>query len=178
VGSWKVSTPSIRRGRHEERRPRPFIASSRVLERGWKRPVFVVEVTGLQAVVELAEELVEQVPLCLVVPVADGAAGIEVAAGAGRGAQRSQGPDRADRGQAPVFDVPVQHHGFLAAGAGDRRGAGEGFQPAGVGEKAVVVADLGQHPGTGQVPETGKDISWSEESSSHRERGPNAWVSL
>ena len=27
--SWKVSTPSIRRGRHEERRPRPFIASSR-----------------------------------------------------------------------------------------------------------------------------------------------------
>src|SRR4051812_4123871 len=26
--SWKVSTPSIRRERHEERRPRPFIASS------------------------------------------------------------------------------------------------------------------------------------------------------
>jgi len=51
--------------------------------------------------------------------------------------------------------MSVQHNGFLAAGSGDRRGAGEGFQPAGVGETAVVVADLGQHPGTGQVPETG-----------------------
>ena len=27
--SWKVSTPSIRRERHEERRPRQFITSSR-----------------------------------------------------------------------------------------------------------------------------------------------------
>ena len=38
---------------------------------------------GLQAVVELAEELVEQVSLGLVVPVSGGAAGVVVAAGAG-----------------------------------------------------------------------------------------------
>lgn len=41
--------------------------------------MFVVETAGLQAVVELAEELVEQVALGLVVPVAGCAAGIEEA---------------------------------------------------------------------------------------------------
>ncbi|WP_218162024.1 hypothetical protein, partial [Mycobacterium malmoense] len=31
--SWKVSTPSIRRERHGERRPRPFIASTAASQR-------------------------------------------------------------------------------------------------------------------------------------------------
>jgi hypothetical protein len=53
-------------------------------------PDVLVEPTRLEAVVELADELVEQVSLGLVVPVSGGAAGIEVSAGAGRGAQRSQ----------------------------------------------------------------------------------------
>jgi len=66
--------------------------------------------------------------------------------------------------------MAVQHNGFLAARAGDRGGSGEGFQPASIGKPAAVIADLGQHPGTGQVPQAGKDISWSEESSRHRER--------
>ena len=118
--------------------------------------MFVVGLAGLQSVVQLAEEFVEQVSLGLAVPVSGRAAGIEVSAGAGRGAQRRQRPDRADGGQAPVFDMPMQHNGFLAAGAGDRRGSGEGFQPAGIGEAGAVVADLGQHPGTGQVPRPGK----------------------
>ena len=62
--------------------------------------MFVVELAGLQAVVELAEELVEQVPLGLVVPISGGAAGVEVAARAGRGAQRARaqiGPTAARR---------------------------------------------------------------------------------
>jgi hypothetical protein len=118
--------------------------------------VFVVGLAGLQAVVQLAEEFVEQVSLGLVVPVSGGAAGIIVAAGAGRAAQGGQRPDRTDGGKTPVFDMAVQHHGFLAAGAGDRGGSGEGFQPAGIGKPAAVIADLGQHPGTGQVPESGK----------------------
>ena len=42
--------------------------------------MFVVELDGVQAVVKLAEEFVEQVPLGLVVPVPGGAAGVEVAA--------------------------------------------------------------------------------------------------
>ena len=50
----------------------------------------------------------------------------------------------------------LQYHGFLAAGPGDRRGAGEGFEAAGVGETAAVLTDLGEHPGTGQVPESGE----------------------
>ena len=58
--------------------------------------MFVVVLAGLQAVVELAEELVEQVPLGLVVPVSGGAAGVEVAAGSRGGTQRGQRPDRAD----------------------------------------------------------------------------------
>ena len=118
--------------------------------------MFVVMLAGLQAVVELAEELVEQVPLGLVVPISGGAAGVVVATGARRRTQRSQRPDRPDGGQASVFDMPVQHNGFLAAGAGDRCGSGERFEPAGVGEAGAVVADLGQHPGTGELPQTGE----------------------
>jgi hypothetical protein len=57
--------------------------SSRTQGWGLKRPVFVVGLAGLQAVVQLAEELVEQVSLGLAVPVSGGAAGIEVAAGSG-----------------------------------------------------------------------------------------------
>jgi hypothetical protein len=133
--------------------------------------VFGVGLAGVQAVVKLAEEFVEQVALGLAVPVFGRAAGIEVATGTGRAAQRGQCPNGADRGEPLVFDMPSCHHGFLVAGAGDRGRCGEGFQPAGVGEAGAVVADLGQHLGTGQVPQAGKAISWSEESSRHRERG-------
>ena len=45
--------------------------------------MLVVELAGLQAVVQLAEEFVEQVSLGLAVPVSGSAAGIEVAAGSG-----------------------------------------------------------------------------------------------
>ena len=55
--------------------------------------MFVVEPTGAQAVVEWAEELVEQSPLGLAVPISFGATG-------GRGVQRGQCPDRARGGQA------------------------------------------------------------------------------
>src|SRR6201996_7158825 len=118
--------------------------------------MFVVELAGLQAVVELAEEFVEQVSLGLAVPVSGGAAGIEVVSGTGRGAQRGQRPDRSDRGQAPVFDMAMCHNGFLAAGTGDRGRSGESLQPAGIGETGAVVADLSQNPGTGQVPQAGE----------------------
>ena len=131
--------------------------------------MFVVELAGVQAVMKLAEELVEQVSLGLVVPVSGGAAGVVVAAGAGRGAQRSQGPDGADGGQPPILDMPVQDNGFLPAGAGDGRRSGERLQPAGVNEAGAVIPDLGEHPGAGQQPQTGEDISWSEESSRYRE---------
>ena len=115
--------------------------------------MFVVGLAGLQAVVELAEELVEQVSLGLAVPVSSGAAGIEVAAGTWGAAQRCQRPDRPDRGQAPIFDMPMCHNGFLPAGTGDRGRSGESFQPAGIGETGAVIADLGEHPGAGERAE-------------------------
>ena len=74
--------------------------------------MFVVELAGLQAVVELAEKSVEQVPLGLLVPVSGGAAGIVVSACAWGVAQRGQRPDRADRGETPVFDMPVAARWF------------------------------------------------------------------
>jgi hypothetical protein len=58
--------------------------SSGEWERRWKRPMFVVTLVGLQAVVKLAEELVEQVPLGWVVPVSGGGAGVVVAPGEAR----------------------------------------------------------------------------------------------
>jgi len=69
--------------------------------------VLVVELAGLQAVVELAEKSVEQVPLGLAVPVSDGAATIVVPACVRGVAQRGQRPDRADRGETPIFDMPA-----------------------------------------------------------------------
>ena len=63
--------------------------------------------------------LFEQVPLGLVVPVPGGAAGIVVSACGQEVAQGAQGLDRADRDETTIFDTPVKHNGFLAAGAGD-----------------------------------------------------------
>ena len=65
--------------------------------------MFVVELAGLQAVVELAEELVEQVPLGLVVPVSGGPAGVVVAACSRRGAQRPPVPRSGQRRPAAGF---------------------------------------------------------------------------
>ena len=127
--------------------------SSRELERRWERNVFVVAQAGLKPMMKLTEEFVEQVSFGLVVPVSGGAAGVVVTAGAGRGAQRSQDPDRADGGQSPALDVPLRDNGLLAAGTGDGGRAGESLQPSGVGEAGPVVADLGKHPGAGQHPQ-------------------------
>jgi hypothetical protein len=73
--------------------------------------VFVVGLAGVQAVVKLAEEFVEQVALGLAVPVFGRAAGIEVATGTGRAAQRGQCPNGAGRGEPLVFDMPVSPSG-------------------------------------------------------------------
>lgn len=122
--------------------------------------MFVVELAGVQAVVELSEEFVEQVSLGLVVPISGGAAGAEVAAGSWGRAQRCQRPYRADGVEAAVFDMAVQDNGFLATGAGDGRRSGECFESAGISKTGAVIADLSEHPGTGkhsQAREAGDD---------------------
>lgn len=77
---------------------------------------FVEEFAGGKAVVELAEESVEQVSLGLVVPVSAGAASVEMSSGAGGRLQGAERPDRSRCCQSPVLDVPVQDEGFLPAG--------------------------------------------------------------
>jgi hypothetical protein len=59
----------------------------------------------------------------------------------------------------------VQHGGGLAAGAGDGRGPGIGFESFSIGEAGPVVAGLGEHLGAGERAE-------------HREAGddPGVWV--
>jgi len=44
----------------------------------------------------------------------------------------------------------------LAGGAGDRCGAGVGLQRPGIGEPVAVIAELGEHPGTGDRSQAGK----------------------
>ena len=47
----------------------------------------------------------------------------------GRAAQRGKRPDRPDRSEPPVLDMPVCHNDFLAAGAGDRADPAKAFNP-------------------------------------------------
>lgn len=82
---------------------------------------FVIGDTGLQTVMQLAEELVEQVTLGLAVPVSAFSSSVVVAFGAGGDAQRRQCPDRSYGGETVVFDAPVGHDGLFAAGPSDWR---------------------------------------------------------
>jgi hypothetical protein len=75
--------------------------------------VFVVGLAGVEAVVQAADESVEQVALGGGgVSVAGGSAWVVVGSGAGRGGQGGERPDLADSGQALVLD-PAVHHGQL-----------------------------------------------------------------
>ena len=68
---------------------------------------FVVAGAGLQAVVQLSEELVEQVSLGLPVPIPALSASLEMSFGAGRGAQCGQCPDGACGCETIVLDATV-----------------------------------------------------------------------
>lgn len=117
---------------------------------------FVVGLSGLQAVVELSEEFVEQVPFGFLEPVAFGSACLVVSPRFGRGFQRCHRPDRTCGGEATVFDARVRDDGFLAAGAVDRCGSREGFQSAGVVEFGSVVTNLGEYPDADHWPHAGE----------------------
>jgi hypothetical protein len=58
--------------------------------------------------------------------------------------------------QSLILDVAMSDDTAFATGAGDRRGAGIGFQRSGIGETGSVVADFGENPGGGQRTETGE----------------------
>ena len=106
---------------------------------------------GLQAVMQLAEHLVEQVaPGGGVAVAVVSASAVVVLSGAGVDGGVG-GPNPADGGEAVVFDPAVGDRGEFARGAGDRRGSGVGLQRAVVGESGTVVTDFGKNPCAGQV---------------------------
>src|SRR5690606_5520972 len=86
---------------------------------GGEGVLFVEELPGLQAVVELADHAVEQVPLRLGMPVSVVAPSPVVGGGSGRGREGGEGPLVTGVGQAVVLDVAASDEAFLARGLGD-----------------------------------------------------------
>lgn len=95
---------------------------------------------GLEAVVELAEEAVQQVPLCGGMPVAMLTSASVVRVGSGGGGEGGEGPEEAGVDQAVVLDEPAADETLLARGPGDGGGSGVRLQRPGVGEPCAVVA--------------------------------------
>jgi hypothetical protein len=114
-----VSTPSIRRERHEERRPRPFIASSGLGDLAvCPGGVFAVGGVVAEAAVQDADESVSQGAEGLVVQVAGGAVLVVEGACSGTCGERAEGPAVDGVVEAPVADVAGQHGAFLTGGDG------------------------------------------------------------
>lgn len=141
---WKPSTG------HREDIRYDYVSSSRddgLAECGG----LVVVLSGLQAVVKLAEHPVEQVPHGRGVAVSDAAAPVIVASGSGGAGKRGEGPDEAGCRQSIVFHPAVGDHDAASGCACDRRRARKRLESAGIGEPVAIVTDLGQHPGPGGV---------------------------
>src|SRR5579859_712416 len=122
---------------------------------GWREgSVLVVGLAGGQAVVEAADEAVEQVSLGGGVPVAGGAAAVVVGSGTGGGGEGGERPVVPGGGEPLVLDAAVLDGPGLAAGFGDGGGAGVGLEAFSIGEAGPVVADLAEHPGAGERAES------------------------
>ena len=80
--------------------------------------MFVVELAGLQAVVQLAEKSVEQVSLGLVVPVSGGAVLVVEGSGAAAGGEGAESPLVDGVIEAAVAHVAGQHRALFARGHG------------------------------------------------------------
>lgn len=119
---------------------------------------FVVAGAGLEAVVQLSEELVEQVSLGLVVPVSAVSAGLIVAVGSRGCFERRECPERAGGGEAVVLDASVGDDGLLAAGTGHGCRSCESFEATCVGESCSVVSDLGEDPSAEKRSQAGERV--------------------
>ncbi len=104
----------------------------------------VGELTGLEAVVQLAEELVEQVALGADMPVAVVSSPLVVGPTRKIVEQRRAHPCVACRGDSVVLCAAVANMVTLAGVSGDRRRAGIRFECSSIGEALGIVADFGQ----------------------------------
>lgn len=118
--------------------------------------MFVEQFPSLEAVEELADHAVEQVPLCLCMSVPALASTPVVGVRSGRGLQRGEGPEEAGVVEPVVLHSAAADVVLLAGGAGDGGRARVCLEAAGVGEPGAVVSDLGEHPGAELDAETGK----------------------
>jgi hypothetical protein len=106
---------------------------------------FVEVLPGLEAVVDLAQEAVEQIPLGGRVPVSCATSTSVVLVGSFEALQGREGPEESCCHEPVVLDEPPAHVGLLPGGAGDRRRAGVGLQRPCIGEAGTVIADLRQN---------------------------------
>ena len=88
--------------------------------RNWESSLGSVGFAGREAVMQLTEEAVVQIPQCGRVAVAEGAAAVVMSSRVRRGGQRSEGPDVSDPGQALIFHLALQHNETLPRGSSDR----------------------------------------------------------
>ena len=105
----------------------------------------------LQAVVELAEEFVEQVAGSGGVAVAVFSPAPVVPAGGLVVGSRRKGPHPADVGEPVVLDVAVRDRDRSPRGPSNRGGSGVGLQRSGVAEPARSSPISASRPGAGRI---------------------------
>jgi len=121
----------------------------------------VVGLSGCQAVVELTEHLVEQVPQCGRMPVSM-VSSAQVVLAAGRGSRRGRKrPGVPDAREPVVLRAPTYDAAGLARRLGDRCRPGERLERSVIAEPGAVIAHLCQDhraTGVGQAGEAGNDL--------------------
>jgi transposase InsO family protein len=110
----------------------------------------VVSLVGAQAVVELADELVEQVPECGDVVVTEVAASLIVGSSGGVVSDRGERPDVAGGGEAVILGSSCADPVRLARCSGHGRSTDVCLERSAVGEPVGVVPDLGKKTSSGQ----------------------------
>ncbi|MDQ0604881.1 hypothetical protein QF037_009226 [Streptomyces canus] len=121
--------------------------SSSSEDRHRERRLFIEQSPRLEAVKELAEHPMEQVPESGRMEVTAGPAAPVVGIRAAGGGQGGEGPEKARVVQAVVLDPSAADVVVLAGGPGDGGRARVRLQPTGVVESRPVVADLGEDAG-------------------------------
>ncbi len=110
----------------------------------------------MQAVPQLSELAVEQVPQRRGMAVAVISAALVVGSGVLVVDDSCPGPHPTGCGESVVLDPAVSDRQRPSGGSGDRRRPGIGLHPASISEAGAVVAHLGQDPRAGDLAQAGE----------------------